>query len=256
MRQTKRYHHRLCSRDDVGFDQRGCVAPTPASIPRRAAAVAVATVAMLLALVVPGSALASTFDPGEKQLRGDLAQASASLRGIAAKANAALDASQQANQQQDRADESSTSAQAKLTAASRLVDVRARVIANYVADSYRRGGSPESLQFVILLGSNSANVIREADVLRQLGVRHGETLQQAVIARRQQELAAVLADVATSAADRAAAAATDARRTADLLVEKQRAIVSEIETQRQAQGSARPPIVPPPSDPATMKAAQ
>lgn len=205
-------------------------------------------VALVVAGVMPSPAHAAERDPGVRKLRGQLGEANASLREVAAKANAALERSQQAAQQQESAEEVAAGARRKLDAARHAVAARKSELEKMAAAAYRSGGSPELRTLAVFFGSNAENVLRRADVLNHVGGEQREVLQQAAIERRGEELATQAAEAASRDAEKAAAVAADARRTADELVEQQRAVVTgvserlttaEAEAKRRAEAIAR-----------------
>lgn len=200
--------------------------------------VAAVCAGMLIAMMPVTAVHASGHAPDVKELRDELAAATASLQEIAAAANAALEKAQDASLADAGAQQRLDVARAKLAAARDVVAARKNVIAEYAAAAYRSGGSPNLRQAFILLGSNSINVLRQADSLNLVGEKQREVLQQAAIERRQEQLAAESADVAAKGAGKAAEAAEAARQAADVLVGRQQAAVEGATERLTAQEAA------------------
>ncbi|MEO6715216.1 MAG: M15 family metallopeptidase [Mycobacteriales bacterium] len=183
---------------------------------------------LVLLVTTMATAADAQNDPRVSELSGQLDQESATLRDVAAQANAALDASQQATFAQERADEVARSAALKLAAARKVVEDRKAEISDFAAAAYRSGGSPQLRQMSLMFSSNSDTALLKSDTLNYVSGKQRETLQRAAIERRQEQLALDAADVANEAAGKSAGAAADARRKADALVVRQRSVVDGV----------------------------
>ena len=195
---------------------------------RRRNGVAALTVCAVIACVgVPGSARAAQHDPGVPQLQRRLADANASLKKTAAKANDALEAAQLAAFDHTQAAADLAAKQAELAAARGQVAARGDVIAEYAASAYRSGSQPALGQFALLFGSQPERLIRRAETLNRVSAHQRETLRRAAVEVRQQQLAAAAAALAAKRARQTAMDSAKARSVADRLVlEQQRSVVA------------------------------
>lgn len=191
---------------------------------------AVALTLVLLAATMATAAHAQN-DPRVSELSGQLEQETATLRDVAAQANTALDASQEAGFARERADAAARSAAVKLAAARKVVEDRKAEISDFAAAAYRSGGSPQLRQISLMFSSEPDKALRKSDTLNYVSGKQQEILQQAAIERRQEQLAVDAAGVANEVASKSAGAAAEARRKADALVARQRSVVDGVANQ-------------------------